>query len=92
MIPPAGRGGRNRTTDVRPLMNGVMYVSNTWYQLRYIKVDLSRIIYVSLSELIEARCDFKWNAPCIVFFMSKMVGRENEPTTLYHRQPKHEKC
>jgi transposase len=40
LIPPAKRGGRRRTVDVRQILNGVMYVLSTGCQWRYIPRDL----------------------------------------------------
>jgi transposase len=40
LIPPARRGGRARATDMRALMNGVMYILSTGCQWRYIPSDL----------------------------------------------------
>lgn len=40
MIPPAKRGGGKRTTDMREVVNGVMYVLSTGCQWRYIPTDL----------------------------------------------------
>jgi len=39
-IPPAKRGGRKRTVDVRQILNGIMYVLSTGCQWRYIPKDL----------------------------------------------------
>ena len=40
LIPPAKRGGRRRTVDVREVMNGVFYVLGTGCQWRAIPKDL----------------------------------------------------
>jgi transposase len=40
LIPPARRGGRRRTTDMRAVMNGVMYILSTGCQWRYMPADL----------------------------------------------------
>jgi transposase len=39
-IPPAKRGGRRRTVDVREVLNGIMYVLSTGCQWRYLPKDL----------------------------------------------------
>jgi transposase len=39
-IPPAKRGGRKRETDMRAVMNAVMYILSTGCQWRYIPTDL----------------------------------------------------
>lgn len=39
-IPPARPGGRQRTVDVREVLNGIMYVLSTGCQWRYIPKDL----------------------------------------------------
>ena len=36
-IPPAKRGGGKRRTDMRAVMNGVMYVLSTGCQWRYLR-------------------------------------------------------
>jgi transposase len=40
LIPPARRGGRKRTTDMRGVMNGIMYILTTGCQWRSIPSDL----------------------------------------------------
>jgi len=40
LIPPAKPGGNKRTTDVREVMNGIMYVLSTGCQWRAIPKDL----------------------------------------------------
>lgn len=40
MIPPARRGGRRRTVDVREVVNGILYVLSTGCQWRAIPKDL----------------------------------------------------
>ena len=40
LIPPAKRGGRQRTKDERDLVNGIMYVLSTSCQWRYVPKDL----------------------------------------------------
>ena len=40
LIPPAKRGGRRRTVDVREVMNGVLYVLGTGCQWRALPKDL----------------------------------------------------
>jgi putative transposase len=39
-IPPAKTGGRKRETDMRAVMNGVMYILSTGCQWRYLPKDL----------------------------------------------------
>src|SRR3974377_1135925 len=39
LIPPARRGGGKRRTDMRAVMNGVMYILSTGCQWRYIPKD-----------------------------------------------------
>lgn len=41
LIPPAKHGGRNRTVDVREVLNGVMYVLSTGCQWRAIPKDIA---------------------------------------------------
>ena len=40
LIPPAKRGGRKRSVDVRQVVNGLMYVLSTGCQWRYVPKDL----------------------------------------------------
>jgi len=40
LIPPAKSGGGKRRTDMRAVMNGVMYILSTGCQWRYIPKDL----------------------------------------------------
>jgi transposase len=39
LIPPARRGGRKRTVNVREVVNGLMYVLSTGCQWRYVPKD-----------------------------------------------------
>ncbi len=40
LIPPAKRGGRKRSVDLREIVNGLMYVLSTGCQRRYVPKDL----------------------------------------------------
>jgi transposase len=40
LIPPAKRGGRRRSVDMREVVNGLMYVLSTGCQWRYVPKDL----------------------------------------------------
>ena len=40
LIPPAKRGGRRRSVDVREVFNGLLYVLSTGCQWRYVPRDL----------------------------------------------------
>lgn len=40
LIPPAKRGGRPRTADMREVMNGIMYILSTGCQWDYLPKDL----------------------------------------------------
>ena len=40
MIPPAKHGGRNRTIDVREILNGIFYVLSTGCQRQALPKDL----------------------------------------------------
>ena len=42
LIPPARCGGGKRRTDMRAVMNGVMYILSTGCQWRYIPKDFRR--------------------------------------------------
>jgi hypothetical protein len=41
LVPPAKRGGRKRSVDVREVVNGIMYVLSTGCQLRYVPKALA---------------------------------------------------
>ena len=40
LIPPAKRGGRKRSVDIREVVNGIMYVLSTGCQWRYVPKDM----------------------------------------------------
>ena len=40
LVPPAKRGGRRRSVDVREVLNGLLYVLSTGCQWRYVPKDL----------------------------------------------------
>ena len=40
IIPPAKRGGRKRSVELREVVNGLMYVLSTGCQWRYVPKDL----------------------------------------------------
>ena len=40
LIPPAKRGGRRRSVNVREVVNGLLYVLSTGCQWRYVPKDL----------------------------------------------------
>ena len=40
LIPPAKRGGRKRSVDVREVVNGLMYILSTGFQWRAVPRDL----------------------------------------------------
>jgi transposase len=40
LIPPAKRGGRKRSVDLREIVNGLMYILSTGCQWRYVPKDL----------------------------------------------------
>ena len=71
-IPPAKRGGGKRRTDMRAVMNGVMYVLSTGCQWRYLPKDFpahssraARPQSVALSAAICMRT--RWNEGIAVF-------------------------
>ena len=41
LIPPAKRGGRRRSVNVREVVNGLLYVLSTGCQWRYVPKDLA---------------------------------------------------
>ena len=40
LVPPAKRGGRRRSVDIREVLNGLLYVLSTGCQWRYVPKDL----------------------------------------------------
>jgi transposase len=81
LIPPAKRGGRKRSVDLRQVTNGIMYVLSTGCQWDYIPKDLppkSTIFgYLDLWEY-EGVIDRMHNV--LYVKCREMVGREASPT------------
>ena len=81
LIPPAKRGGRKRTVDVREVVNGLMYVLSTGCQWRYVPKDLP-----PRSTLFDYFDLWTWNGTLDRIHHSLYVkcreamGREASPT------------
>ena len=91
LIPPAKRGGGKRRTDMRAVMNGVMYILSTGCQWRYIPKD-----FPPRSTLHDYftwwNCDgtLKSDPSCTVRQMPREGGTRGKPHRLRHRQPERE--
>ena len=81
LIPPAKRGGRNRTVDVREVVNGLMYVLSTGCQWRYVPKDLP-----PRSTLFDYFDLWTWNGTLdrihhtLYVKCREAMGREASPT------------
>jgi transposase len=81
LIPPARRGGRKRTADMRAMMNGLMYILTTGCQWRAIPADLPRrstvFSYLSLWRW-DGTLDRMHHA--LYILCREKEGKEEEPT------------
>ncbi len=81
LIPPAKRGGRKRTVDVREVVNGLMYVLSTGCQWRYVPKDLP-----PRSTLFDYFDLWTWNGTldrihhALYVKCREAMGREASPT------------
>jgi transposase len=81
LIPPAKRGGRKRTADVREVVNGLMYVLSTGCQWRYVPQDLP-----PRSTLFDYFDLWTWNGTLdrihhtLYVKCREAMGREASPT------------
>lgn len=81
LIPPAKRGGRKRTVDVREVVNGLMYVLSTGCQWRYVPKDLP-----PRSTLFDYFDLWTWNGTldrihhALYVKCREVMGREASPT------------
>jgi len=81
LIPPAKRGGRKRTVDVREVVNGLMYVLSTGCQWRYVPKDLP-----PRSTLFDYFDLWTWNGTLdrihhtLYVKCREAMGREASPT------------
>jgi transposase len=85
LIPPARCGGGKRRTDMRAVMNGVMYILSTGCQWRYIPKD-----FPPRSTLVELRWQFESDPSCTVRRMPRESRTRGQPHCLHHRQPERE--
>src|SRR6202040_1039113 len=92
LIPPAKSGGGKRRTDMRAVMNGVMYILSTGCQWRYIPKD-----FPPRSTLHDYftwwNCDGTLNRihHALYLSMPQESGPRGQPHRLHHRQPEREK-
>jgi len=81
LIPPAKRGGRKRTVDLREIVNGLMYVLSTGCQWRYVPKDLP-----PRSTLFDYFDLWTWNGTLdrihhtLYVKCREAMGREASPT------------
>jgi transposase len=81
LIPPAKRGGRKRTADVREVVNGLMYVLSTGCQWRDVPKDLP-----PRSTLFDYFDLWTWNGTLdrihhtLYVKCREAMGREASPT------------
>ena len=90
-IPPAKRGGRKRTVDVREVLNGIFYVLATGCQWRALPKDLppKSTVHDYLDALGLGR-HAQAPAPCPVRPGARAGGQGGEPDRGDHRQPERE--
>lgn len=81
LIPPAKRGGRKRTVNVREVLNGIMYVLSTGCQWAYLPKDLppSSTVYYYFDLWTYDRTLERIHHELYVKCREKM-GREASPT------------
>jgi transposase len=81
LIPPAKRGGRKRTVNVREVLNGIMYVLSTGCQWAYLPKDLppSSTVYSYFDLWTYDRTLERIHHELYVKCREKM-GRESSPT------------
>ena len=81
LIPPCKRGGRQRTVDVREVVNGLMYVLSTGCQWRAVPKDLP-----ARSTLHDDLGLWRWSGTLDrihhIFYVAcrEQAGREPSPT------------
>src|SRR3954470_14728084 len=92
-IPPARRGGRKRTVDVREVLNGILYVLATGCQWRALPKDLP-----PKSTVHDYLTLWAWDgtlkapAPRLVRPGPRAGRQRGEPDRRDHRQPEREEC
>ena len=81
LIPPAKRGGRKRSVNLREIVNGLMYVLSTGCQWRYVPKDLP-----PRSTLFDYFDLWNWDGTLVrihhALYMQcrEAMGREASPT------------
>ncbi len=81
LIPPAKRGGRKRSVDVREIVNGLMYMLSTGCQWRYAPKDLP-----PRGTLVDYLNRWTWNGTLnrihhgLYVKCRQAMGREASPT------------
>ena len=91
LIPPAKSGGGKRRTNMRAVMDGVMYILSTGCQWRYIPKD-----FPPRSTLHDYFTWWNCDGTLIAFIMhctsdAAKSGTRGQPYGLHHRQPEREK-
>ena len=90
-IPPAKRGGRRRTVDVREVLNGILYVLATGCQWRALPKDLP-----PKSTVHDYLTLWAWDGTLgrlhhALFVQAReQAGKDASPTRRDHRQPERE--
>jgi transposase len=91
LIPPAKRGGRKRSVDVREVVNGLMYVLSTGCQWRYVPKDLP-----PRSTLFDYFGLWTWNGTldrihhALYVKCREAMGSRSQPDRLRDRQRAHQ--
>jgi putative transposase len=81
LIPPARRGGRKRTTDMRSVMNGIMYILTTGCQWRAIPSDLPpRATVFDYLSLWKRNGTLDRMHQALYILCREKEGKEPEPT------------
>lgn len=81
LIPPAGRGGRHRTTNMREVMNALMYLLRSGCQWRMLPQDFPprSTVYRYFRLFIETRTWDQIHHQLLMMLREKM-GREASPS------------
>ena len=81
LIPPAKRGGRKRSVDLREIVNGLMYVLSTGCQRRYVPKDLPpRSTLFHYFDLWTWNCTLDRIRHTLYVKCREAMGREASPT------------
>src|SRR5262249_39804645 len=91
LIPPARRGGGKRRTDMRAVMNGVMYILSTGCQWRSIPKDFPpRSTLHDYVYVVDLRRHPGSDPSRTVRRMPREGGARGQSHRLHHRQPERE--